>query len=403
MTLGIDDVSRLMPGIGSITMDRATSTATIVASDGRTKSFPFEFPPDAGTTIVKLTYFLLGNSLSLKTDRGDTIVAELPSLAGAAPRGGRPVVYLDQKDWSLLANVLHERDRVQSVQERDAAEELIGLAREKKIILPMSLGHMAETSRWTNTERRYRLGLTVAELSRGWQMRHPLDIRRFELQQSLVNRFGTDQLPPLDMFTLAPCAAQGAQAAQQHHETNAGLTAAMAITVEAWTCVSSYFDAILDSEAVPMNPTPSWVSANQEFTAWLAKDSTSASQKRKSILSHLRADLELELLHAVYESGITSAQLETWRTAHFDADIRNMVSLSLFSEIYQDKHLNSGTAWRDNDLIDMMYLSCAAGYADFVVGERSLVSYASQAARRLGRPVKIFRQISELLVGLKST
>ena len=313
------------------------------------------------------------------------------------------MVYLDQKDWSLLANVLYESEKVGSANERDAAAQLIALARDRKIILPMSLGHMGETAKWTNTEGRYRLGLTVTQLSRGWQMRYPLDVRQYELRQSLATRIRHDPLAPLDIFTLQPCAAEFGSTSKGDLESHAGVPPVLRYPIEAMTCISSYFDAVLDSEAVPINPTSVWVSANQDFTTWLAKDSTNAYQKRKSIVNHLRADLELEVLHAVYESGITSAELEIWRASYFDDDMRDMASLGLFSEIYQDKHLNSGTVWHDNDLIDMMYLSCAAGYADFIVGERSLVSYARQAARRLGRPVKIYPRISELLVALKST
>lgn len=382
-------------------IDRATSTGTIVTSDGNATSFPLPPPLEKGNAIVSLTYVPSSNLLSIETDRGDTIAADLPSILDPAPRGSRPVLYLDQKDWSLLANALYEPGRVHLSNERDAAEQLIALVRDSKIILPMSLGHIGETAKWTNTERRYRLALTITELSRGWQMRHPLDIRGFELRQSLASRIKHDPLPPLDVFTLQPCAAESGSTSSQYFATHDGLPFVISRSVEALNCISSYFDAILDSEAVPMNPTPEWVSANQDFTAWLAGASKSGAQKRKSIRIRFLADLVPELAQATHESGISSEELKTWLDSYFYDEVRTMPSLGLFSEIYQDKHLDRSTVWSSNDLIDMLFLTCAAGYADFVVGEHSLVSRARQAARRLDRPINAYPRVSDLLVALK--
>ena len=40
-------------------------------------------------------------------------------------------------------------------------------------------------------------------------------------------------------------------------------------------------------------------------------------------------------------------------------------AVGLFREVLHSRHLNKGTTWRPNDLTDMIYLSCAAGYADY--------------------------------------
>ena len=39
---------------------------------------------------------------------------------------------------------------------------------------------------------------------------------------------------------------------------------------------------------------------------------------------------------------------------------------------------NTQQGWESNDLIDGMYLCCAAGYADLVVGERNAIGYLRQ-------------------------
>ena len=40
---------------------------------------------------------------------------------------------------------------------------------------------------------------------------------------------------------------------------------------------------------------------------------------------------------------------------------------------------NHTKRWEGNDLIDILFLSCAAGYADVVVGERQTIAYLRQA------------------------
>lgn len=77
------------------------------------------------------------------------------------------MVYLGQRNWSLLASTQFEPERVRSEEERAAAVRLIVMARARKILLPMSFAHLAETAKWGDTDRRYRLALTVTQLSRG--------------------------------------------------------------------------------------------------------------------------------------------------------------------------------------------------------------------------------------------
>jgi hypothetical protein len=257
---------------------------------------------------------------------------------------------------------------------------------------------MAETSKWTDSERRYRLALTVVELSRGWQMRYPLDFRRHELQKSLAARIKQDPLPPLDAFTLRACAAENYSPSRQ--QFGDGLPPEAAHFVEALTCLSSYFDAILDSKPVVLNPIPEWVGDNQKFTERLAREAGTSPQKRKRVWDRFLADLLQEVAEAALESEISHVETAAWLASYSAEDIRAMPSLGLFNEVYTDKHLNQRTVWHSNDLTDMMYLTYGTGYADYVVAERSAVSFARQAARRLNRSIKIYSHLSELLVEL---
>jgi hypothetical protein len=60
-----------------------------------------------------------------------------------------------------------------------------------------------------------------------------------------------------------------------------------------------------------------------------------------------------------------------------------------------EKHLNKGSRWVPNDLTDMVYLSCAAAYADFVVCERATAAALRQGQRRLHLPVNVHRNLRE--------
>lgn len=394
---------QLLSHITSMTMDRLTSTGTIVTTDGDSISFPLQFEPDPDGAIRRLTYAGRSNQLILETYRGDSIPVEIPLPRDAGLFPSCPVVYLDQKDWSLLANVCFEPERVSSSEERAAAEQLISLAQEEKIVLPMSLGHMGETAKWTNEERRYRLGLTVARLSRGWQMRHPLDIRASEIRRSFANRLGHDAPTDHVVFTLDPCAAEATSTSSQYLASHAELGQAIGYLAESLTCISAYFEAILHSEAVPMGSVSGWVESNQEYTRWLEGTAWSSAKKRKSIWGRLLGDLGSEITQVAYKSGISPEDLDIWLAYPIAEEAQSLPSLSIFCEMYQDKHLNSKTIWNSNDLIDMMYLSCAAAYADFVIGERSLVSYARQAARRLDRKMSLHSRMTDLVKELEAS
>ena len=73
-----------------------------------------------------------------------------------------------------------------------------------------------------------------------------------------------------------------------------------------------------------------------------------------------------------------------------------MPCLGVFRETLQGMNLNN-VRWEDNHLTDLMYLTCAAGYADYVVEERSLAGYMQQALKRMDRPINVYRRIQDLV------
>ncbi|MCK8676479.1 hypothetical protein [Streptomyces lichenis] len=65
------------------------------------------------------------------------------------------------------------------------------LVSERRIVLPASAGHYAETGKRFSNEKRYKLALTILQQSRGWQMRDALEVRRQEIRRALLRDAGT--------------------------------------------------------------------------------------------------------------------------------------------------------------------------------------------------------------------
>lgn len=381
-----------------VVMDRATSTVTLLRSDKKEAKLPLEASPfEATSRIARMSYAPDASMVYMETIHGEDIFAELPTVDDSAPRRDRPVVYLDQKDWSTLANTLYAPAKVPTA-ERYAAEKLIAWARTRKVLLPMSSGHMAETCKWTKDEERYRLALTIVQLSSGWQLRDPLDVRRFELRQSFTTRFKGVGLQPLEVFTLEPYAIHGETRDQKHPEVPDDFPPDIALAFRALLSVSATFGTMLDADSVPMNPSSGWVERNQRFTDWLAGEKyRSSQQRRQSIDAFFVADIQTEIAEEAFRSGITPDEMSQWVLNERNGQVAVMPCLGLFRETLQGMNLNHAR-WEENHLTDLMYLTCAAGYADYVVAERSLAGYMQQALKRMHRPINVYRRIQDLVL-----
>jgi len=98
-------------------------------------------------------------------------------------RAGRPVVYLDQNQWSKLSAWRQEHRRLPS-DEAAGAESLVRLVEREELLLPVSAAHIVETVP-SFGKQRVGLASTVLAFSRGRQMRNPLHVRLDELVRAL--------------------------------------------------------------------------------------------------------------------------------------------------------------------------------------------------------------------------
>jgi hypothetical protein len=89
--------------------------------------------------------------------------------------------------------------------------------------------------------------------------------------------------------------------------------------------------------------------------------------------------------------------MSDWALNYSEEDLPGMPTLGLFREVLYEKLSNGQLRWADNDLIDMMYLTAAVGYCDYVVGERPHAAHIANALRRLGKADKPHRHLKSLM------
>lgn len=352
--------------------------------------------------VATSTYFPAMSCLHVLTTRGHAIIVELPTPNDPAPLGGRPVIYLDQNHWSTLAHAIHQPHRVPHAEERSAAVQLVELVAARAVILPMSGGHLSETCQQADFEDRYQRALTLAQLSAGWQLRDPLELRRFELRQALSTRYRELCLVPPAAITLEPnaiCASRDIAPL----ETGRDFPPESHWILHTLRYAGGILDAMLDEEHVPMEPVPGWAPQFERFAKFLAENPTGREMKRRRTHAKFIADLGRELPEEAHRARITPEQMSDWVLRHSEIDLPNLLALGLYREVLHEKLCDPGLRWESNDLTDMMYLTAATGYCDYVVAERSHAAHLDSGLRRLGRTHNMYRSLREMMEKLQST
>lgn len=333
--------------------------------------------------ITSATFVPASFRLVLQTTRDDQIVLEIPRPHELSPLRGRPTIYLDQNHWSTLTNTIHEPTRVRNAEERTAAQAIIDLAQREDVVLPISSAHLAETCQQANADDRYRRALTIAQLSRGWQLRDPLALRRFELRQALTVRFHQRCLLPQSPVTLEPNALH-AERGVAMDDIDATLPEDVRWVVHALRCIGGIVDTLLDAEHLPMPPASGWASEMQRFAGFLAENPTGREMLRRRTHAKFIADLGIELPEEARQADITPEQVVDWAVRHSEEDLPGMPALGLFREVMHEKLCDPALRWNGSDLLDMMYLTAGAAYCDHTVSERSHGSHITNGWRRQG-------------------
>lgn len=359
--------------------DYLNGVATVFRADG--KYATVRLTPQPGSPIARSVHMLGLPYLVVTTDEGEDLAVELPTLDNLAPLRARPVVYLDQQAWSKLALAVYEPEALLPLAERDAALWLIELVEARAVVLPYSNGNLTETTHWTNREKRRRLALTIARLSRGWQMLDPLAVRAVELRAVLGG--DPDRWPLPTVWTLEPGAA--AVARGDRFDAGEGLPPDLALTANAASSTIAVFATILDDDPIERVDPGGWANRWAEIADHVRETGKPAHLTALAVHAAVLSDAGVELARAAASVGWTPDQLGAWLRGAARRDIRGLPAFGLVREVTHLKVANSTARWEPNDLTDIFYLVQAAGYADAVVGERGFITLIQQAQRRLGR------------------
>lgn len=368
-----------------LTLDLCARLLRVEGTDGSVAvaSMPDDMGP-ADTNIRRMTMDLAGWELTLRLPNGTDAVAEMPRPMqdDTALLAGRQVIYLDQNHWSSLARWQADPSNL-SRAEAQAAETLVAGVEAKRLVLPFSAGHMAETMRLYG-DRRTTLASTVLALSRGWHMRDPIDVGIRELALSL------DGHPPVaeKVFTLDTGAIvpQDADAvAKQATDAEArGLPPDVAWLSPRLGAATGLYDAMVDPEQIDQTAgraaADAWARPHEDLAVELGRIGAAPSATREVAFAWLLNDLKHDLVEVARASGHPMTTATRWideLAGLTDA----MPYLGRVRELLFHRLRNTNDRWVGNDLIDIPFLCCAAGYADIVVGENKTIGYLRQAKR----------------------
>jgi hypothetical protein len=88
-----------------------------------------------------------------------------------------------------------------------------------------------------------------------------------------------------------------------------------------------------------------------------------------------------------------------------DAELKRFLGrgevTSLLSELFSQRFVDRSARWSRIDLIDMLYLACAAGHCDYVVCETRTGTQLRQIQRRQGKPKSVCTSLSSLVEALR--
>lgn len=336
-------------------------------------------PLPYASRFVRSEYDFERRELRLELDTGEQVVAEIGS--GHDDMRGRPIVYLDQCHWVNLARHLYVPHKVPAA-EQDACERLVMLARIGTVILPLSAAHLTETApdgRW-----RQHLALTMLELSRGWQMRSPLIVRDRELSAAFCRKLGRP-LGKLENgwpFTLEP-RALFAEPKPESRSKATDLPAPWLDLVDRLSGVSAVFEAMLEDES-PDNPgrplAERWAAGHQRLTDYMRDVQMGQQHSRINATIALLADLEAEMATAAAAVGMPEDELSSWAEESIEG-IGALPYLGRLRDVIYHRLRGAGRPWEASHLNDLMFLACAAGYADVLVGENETTHLLQRGVR----------------------
>lgn len=200
---------------------------------------------------------------------------------------------------------------------------------------------------------------------RGWLMRSPFWLRRDELATARAGRAGRASKP----FTLA---ADELFARRLRVPNTQGMPPIAAELTKHLINVSALYDTLADCAQIPDEggraAAESWGQDQVELAGRLRAERASAAMVRT--VAHGR--LLVDLVDEVRELWPGLDRFDEW-LPRSRTDVGSMPYLGRLRAVLYAR-LRNASPWIASDFTDVHYLTCAAGYADLVVGERRTIA-----------------------------
>lgn len=387
LTLSADDYSLWV-------LDWSERQIRIVMQSGEEHVAPMDSDMRRPSSDIARTFFDWDRWwLTTETERGHLVFSEVWSPVGD-PVKGRPSVYLDQNHWSTIAKTVVKPEAV-SEKDRTAARRIMKLGYDGGIRLPLSSATMQETAALFG-DRRYEVGIAIAALSGGWQLRDPLEIRRQEFAAWFAERLSLDvDVPEADAVTLEPRSVFGDRV---ESAADNNLSESIRKFMDALTWPSVLVSMLIDPESTASVPPTRWAERNGDIAQWMA----SLPKEQRASATTLAAIRDNEGLMSSALSLIGAPSMLVGRLG--PQDVADAVADTRFGGLYTavmaERHRDPNRRWLPNDLNDIMFLTCAAAYCDYVAAERSTGRQLTQLLTRRNERPNVHTNLPDLVEAL---
>jgi len=349
--------------VASMSVNFVSGRMTITRTDGTT--YTSEAPPlVARGDVTSSTYFVHESRVEVAV--GDTKISLDVGTTETATPGA--IVYLDQNHWVGFAR-WRKGDTGDDPHTRKFFELLSESVDDGRLIVPLSAAHLAETSRRGGPSR-LDLASSMLSLSRGWQMRDAVSLRRGELR----SLFGGAPLERSDVFSLDPHVALDRV---RSPDVPAGFSNELEGLVKRLSWAAATVSVLMDPQPNPpgIELAARWAASFSELAHHIRGNPKAKPRIRDLTRIRLMTDLGTDLPAAANEAGLSPEEFHDWVEDNAESSIARTPGLARIRELIHLRVSNADDVWEANDLYDMTYLSYAAAYCDLVVGEKKTINY----------------------------
>jgi hypothetical protein len=371
-------------------IDRDAGTMQIVGQDGKSTTSTWNDEANHDSEIRKIVYDWEKHWIFSITRRGSMVIAEGHVPGRPSRVGDRPVVYLDQNHWRTIADTAVDPARIGNLQEREAAARIIDLASDAGIILPLSSAHLYEAGPLFG-DRRYEIGIAMARLSGGWQLRNPVTVWRQEVRAIVADALN---VPGECRPQISEPITLEAYALLRESEAAAGGLEEIGRVIGA---PSVLVDLLIDPTPDVRPTLGRWTTHHQAISDQFSRFAGSKEDRRRAALRRFWNENISWVRDAARELRHPSTDLPMLSDSELRRAIVAMPMLSHLSALFVGRFLDSNLRWHESDLTDMAFLACAAGHADYVAAEARTGAQLQQIQRSLGKRPSVFTKLAPLV------